>query len=168
VSETWVINASPLILLGKVSGLHWLTSLCDRLLIPAGVAAEIQQGPADDPARIWLSEEGVRWIMPCEPVDPVVAAWDLGMGESEVLSVALRLAAVGTVAVIDDGLARRCASALGVPVRGTLGVVLLARKRGLVPAAKPALEKLIQAGFHIRPALVREALALCGEAQENP
>ena len=59
MSETWVIDASPLILLGKVSGLHWVTALCERLLIPAGVATEIQQGPADDPARIWLANEAL-------------------------------------------------------------------------------------------------------------
>ena len=70
-----------------------------------------------------------------EPMAEVLRAWDLGAGESAVLSWAMKRP--GTLAVLDDFAARKCATALGIPVVGTLGVALLAKKRGVVQDARP-------------------------------
>ena len=40
---------------------------------------------------------------------------------------------------LHDGLARRVAALLGVPLTGTLGLLLDAKKRGLIPAVRPLL-----------------------------
>jgi predicted nucleic acid-binding protein len=40
--ERWVINASPLICLGKIDHLDWLHELATEIVIPRGVAAEIE------------------------------------------------------------------------------------------------------------------------------
>ncbi len=37
MSSRWVVNASPLILLGKVDQLHLLQALTEELIIPEGV-----------------------------------------------------------------------------------------------------------------------------------
>lgn len=68
---------------------------------------------------------------------PELAAWDLGAGETAVLSYAL--ANPGWVAILDDGAARKCAVTFGIAVRGSLAVVILAKKRGLIPQAKQVL-----------------------------
>lgn len=34
----------------------------------------------------------------------------------------------------------------GIPVRGTLGIVITAKLRGVIPAARPVLEQLRQCG----------------------
>ena len=52
---------------------------------------------------------------------------------------------------------------MSVPVRGTLGIVVLAKRHGLVSHAKPVLDQLVKAGFHVAPALLAQALALAGE-----
>ncbi|HID56261.1 TPA: DUF3368 domain-containing protein [Candidatus Poribacteria bacterium] len=64
---------------------------------------------------------------------------------------------------IDDLAARRCASTLGIPVRGTLGLVLIAKQRGLIPAAKPIVEQLLSNGMYLSRKVINKALALVGE-----
>lgn len=66
-------------------------------------------------------------------------------------------------AILDDRAARKCAGVHGLHVRGTLGVILAAKVRRLIPAAKPVCVDLVQAGFHIKPTLLSEALRLVGE-----
>ena len=110
MSRKWVVNASPLILLTKVSHISLLQELCNELVIPGGVAKEILTGPANDLTRIWLNEKGSPLIRDLEQVDPVVAGWDLGLGESQVISWAYKNP--GFEAILDDRAARKCALSL--------------------------------------------------------
>ena len=154
-------NASPLILLGSIGQSGLLRRLCDELIIPTGVAQEVEAGPPSDPARLRLREQGQPLIHPVDSVVPVVAAWDLGLGESHVLS--LCYGAPGREAILDDGPARRCAAALGVPDRGTLAAIVLAKRRGLVPAARPLFEELLAKGLRADERVVARAIQLAGE-----
>ncbi|MDM8007421.1 MAG: hypothetical protein QUV05_14880 [Phycisphaerae bacterium] len=52
MSETWVVNASPVIALARIGQLRFLEELASLLLLPEAVAAEILAGPDDDSARI--------------------------------------------------------------------------------------------------------------------
>jgi len=52
--NTWIVNASPLILLGKINRLDLLEQLCRSLVIPYPVSLEILAGPDLDPAKIWI------------------------------------------------------------------------------------------------------------------
>ena len=54
----WVVNASPLIVLGKLSRLSMLGDLAESIVIPEAVVQEIGQGPENDPAKLWLSGDG--------------------------------------------------------------------------------------------------------------
>ena len=69
----------------------------------------------------------------------------------------------GTEAIVDDLAARRCAHALGVPVRGTLGLVLLGKERRRLPAARPVLEFMRQAGMYLSDRVMERALRMVGE-----
>ncbi len=157
----WVVNASPLILLGKVNHVHLLCNLVTQLVVPQSVAREIDQGPSDDPARQWLASSGHRFILPDPPHAPLIAAWDLGDGEAAVLAWAAQNG--GFEAILDDRAARKCALVHQIPCRGTLGVVWAARRRKLIPSAKPVFDTLIRAGLLVDPELVRAALRLAGE-----
>jgi len=95
-------------------------------------------------------------------VPSIVAAWDLGAGETQVLAHSLSDAGAAT-AVLDDAAARQCGSSLGIPVVGTLGVVLAAKRMGWLPAARPVLEALLADGLYLSASLVTEALAEVGE-----
>jgi predicted nucleic acid-binding protein len=132
-----VLNASPTILLAKIDFLAYLLKLCPQPVIPQGVHEEIQAGAADDPARIWLSGQGRQWIQAAKPIVPAIAAWDLGLGETQVLSWCY--GAPEYEAILDDGQARKCGKTLGVSVRGTLGVIMLARRENLIAVLEPWL-----------------------------
>jgi predicted nucleic acid-binding protein len=161
VARHWAVNASPIILLAKVGQISLLVDLPDRVLIPAGVGQEIDEGPGDDPARQWLNGPGAAHVQETGPIVPLVAGWDLGVGESQVLSWAHQH--TGTEAIVDDQAARTCALSLGIPVRGTLGVVLLAKKEGLIPLVAPVFAELRSAGIRVDPSLLDTALQLAGE-----
>lgn len=100
-------------------------------------------------------------IRDLKQVDPVVAAWDLGLGESQVISWAYKNP--GFEAILDDRAARKCALSLKIPVRGTLGVILLAKKDGRLAKAEPLLNQLVQIGFRLDPDLLRATLRLAKE-----
>jgi predicted nucleic acid-binding protein len=67
------------------------------------------------------------------------------------------------VAVLDDLAGRKAAESLRIPVRGTLGLVLLAKKRGAVTAARPILEDLVRAGMFLSTKVLDRALRIVGE-----
>lgn len=91
------------------------------------------------------------------PPPPVeLIAWDLGAGETAVLTYAL--ANSDWTAIIDDGAARRCARSFSLSHKGTLAVVLLARQRGLIPSAAKVLRDLRANGFRIDDNLVAAVL----------
>ena len=161
MSGKWVVNASPIILLAKAGAIDLLSQLPQELVVPASVATELRRGPSADPARTWLEGLGRQFVRPDLAVATEIAAWDLGMGETAVLNWAYQQREFE--ALVDDRAARKCAQIFGLKVRGTLGVVLAGKVRGLIPNARPVCETLIRSGLHIDPHFVTEALRLVGE-----
>jgi predicted nucleic acid-binding protein len=161
VDRRWVVNASPLILLAKVGHVALLHELTTELVIPRGVVEEVEEGSIDDPARLWLAENGTDDVRDIERSEAVIEAWDLGKGESDVLTWAYQNA--GWEAIVDDRAARNCATALRIPVRGTLGVILLAKQKGKIEKASIVFEQLQDAGLRIDASLLAKALQLAGE-----
>ena len=149
MTKTWVVNSSPTILLGKIQQLNLLTVLCTQLVILQAVADEINDGPIYDPARLWLASSGRGFIRPDVLIPNIVATWDLGAGETQVLSWCL--SNPDCEAVLDDGAARRCANTLGIPMTGTLGVLMRAKKNSQIATLTPLVEQLVQNGFRIDP-----------------
>lgn len=160
-NEKWVVNASPLICLGKMGHLDWLPALAGEIVIPFGVAREIESGPDDDPACHWLRSAGSVHVRPVGDVEADIVGWDLGRGESEVLAWARRHP--DYTALLDDRAARRCADVLNIPVCGTVGVLMRAKRNGLNTHLAPLLEDAVKAGLHVSPAVRSEALRLVGE-----
>jgi len=131
------------------------------VVVPRTVSEEIRRrGPQDPTAQILKTTTWLREVDPVQPSSRVLT-WRLGPGETSVLSWAL--AYPGSIAIVDDLAARRCAEVLGIPLLGTLGVVLKAKRKGLLPAARPAVEKLLAAGMYLSPKILDRALALVGE-----
>jgi len=65
--------------------------------------------------------------------------------------------------ILDDKLGRRIAEMQGFRLTGTAGVLLRAKEKGLIPAVKPAMEKLLSLNFRLKPDLVKAILELAGE-----
>ncbi len=152
-----MVNASPLILLGKVGQVVLLRDLSNELIIPEAVAQEVGEKPDGEKVLGVVAALSTAQIGGAVTVPREVELWDLGRGESAVLTQAA--AGPESRAVVDDLEARRCAQTLEVPVIGTLGVVLRAKRRGLITAARPVVTNLREAGLYLSDALVERALA---------
>lgn len=154
-------NASPIIFLARGGYLDFQQVTSNRVLVPMPVALEIRRRGSEDVTARALDATPWLEVVDPPPVPSVIHAWDLGPGESAVLAWAR--AHPGCEAIIDDLAARRCAATLGVPVRGTLGLVLLAKKRGRIPLARPVLLALRQAGMYLSDRIVNDAFAIVDE-----
>ena len=148
-----VADASPLIALQQIGRLELLEGLFGVIAIPTAVAEEISPSV---PLRPWMMVHGLA-----QPMAPIVLRARLGRGEREALSLAIETRAPRLL--VDERAARRIAEALGLPVIGTLGVLLAARRRGEVDAIRPLVEALQQQGFWIAPSLVERVIAAAGE-----
>jgi predicted nucleic acid-binding protein len=161
VDRALVVNASPLIFLARIDRLDLLVSLAKLLVVPEAVIREIQAGSDRDGTADQLKALPSIIQADDRPLPERIRLWDLGAGESQVLAHGLERP--GSEVVLDDLAARRCARSLDLPMIGTLGVVILCRRRGVISAARPVIEALVAAGLRLKPALMDGALAKVGE-----
>jgi predicted nucleic acid-binding protein len=156
-----VTNSSPLIVLFKSQQAELLPQLFSEILVPQAVWDEVTVAGQNDTASQQLAS--VSWAQQVEigAIAPEVAAWDLGKGESEVLSLALKTP--DCVALIDDKAARRCSQVLGIITLGTGGLLLLAKRRGLIPLVVPKIHALRDAGLWLSEYLVNLLKQQAGE-----
>lgn len=161
MSRLWVVNASPLILLGKIGHVALLSELSEELIVPAVVAREVGAKPGGEPVLAELNSLPNARIEAEIAISSELAVWNLGRGESQVL--ALAGATPGSRAVLDDLEARRCAQSLGLPLIGTLGVILRAKSKGIITAARPVIDHLRRVGLYASDQLIERALAHLGE-----
>lgn len=160
--STWIVNASPLILLGKIDRLDLIEKLCPFFVIPTAVSLEILAGPDDDPAKVWIQSATVcARVVPNPTIPEEIIAWDLGAGETSVIALASAL--TSSICILDDLAARNCAEVFQLRVIGTLGILLKAKAAGLVPRLQPEIDRLVSAGSMLAPSVIHKALGLAGE-----
>ncbi|MFN0121147.1 MAG: DUF3368 domain-containing protein [Blastocatellia bacterium] len=157
LNERVVINASPLITLCKSGQEELLPRLFGEIIVPDGVWKEIMGGNAADPAAQRLRDPAAFSWCQKEPgitIPSLIQAWDLGAGESEVLAFAM--SHPDYLAVIDDAAGRRCARSLNIRVSGTVGLLILAKRRGVIDTVMPGIQALRQAGLWMDDSLTEE------------
>ena len=86
----------------------------------------------------------------------------IGAGESEAISLAIEVEA--RLLLLDDLAARRIALGLHLPIVGTLGLLLAAKRKGLLAAVKPCLDQLLSYEFRVSTGLYDRVLRDAGEA----
>lgn len=162
--EAWVVNASPIILYARIGRLDLIEALAPRVIIPQKVIEEIQHGASKDDT----ANDAVSWAMRYShrnlSIPASVERWDLGPGESQVISVCMATltprenqtadASQPTSphsefrwAVLDDKMARRCVSAHELEMIGSLGIILRAKVKGLINSARPWGASIEGCGF---------------------
>lgn len=160
MAEQAILNASPLIFFSRGRHLGLLRTVLGRAVVPEAVAAEVRRRGPRDPSAAALTESWLE-VVQAPPPNDVILQWGLGPGESAVLALARE--DKNRVAIIDDLAGRKCAASLGIAVRGTLGLVLVAKRRGVIPTARPVLEDLLAAGLYLSRRVLDEALERVGE-----
>jgi uncharacterized protein len=152
-----VSNSSPLIAFAAIDQLPLLPAIVDTILIPPAVAVEIAPSIPDLPR--WLRVENLN-----EAIPDLLLQRSLGPGEREALALAIEARADRIL--LDDLPARTIARTLNLSVTGTVGVLLVAKRHGLVPHVRPCLDALVKASFFVGPGLYDDVLRLAGEFQE--
>jgi len=154
MTHWWILNASPIICLASAGYLELIDKLAEKLCIPGAVADEILCGPKEDHARQILSANRYPFLQ-VEPL-PEVLAWDLGQGETAVLSYALNNP--GWTAIIDDRAARKCANSFAIPCLGTIAIIIRARQQGIIASASEGIRALKDSGIWLDDNVIRAAL----------
>ena len=157
-----VSNSGPLIHLSSIGQLNLLSDLWGRILVPAEVYREVVVAGEGLPGSREVA--AAPWIDHAEISGPpsIVRALDgLGAGEAETIATAVDVGA-GLI-LLDDRQARSVARRLGLTVRGTLGVLLLAKASRLIERVEPHLRALVANGIWLSSAMIDEVLASAGE-----
>ncbi len=141
-----VVNTSPLILLAKIERLDLLKQLYEITLVPEAVRGEIEAKPGRVADRVGsLIRSGVFQLHSVEARFIERLTVELGKGERETIALALETHA--DLVVIDDLEGRQFARNLGLPLTGTIGVLVEARERKLISSIRLELDHLIEAGM---------------------
>jgi predicted nucleic acid-binding protein len=158
-----ISDTSPLINLAWIGRFSLLEQLYSSLLIPPSVWQEAVQVGVGQPGSAEI--KAANWIQVVEVQNtPLVIALqqDLDAGEAEAIALALEKNA--DLLLIDERLGRKTASHFGLSYIGLIGVLISAKRRGLLTALKPELDKLRQvAGFYISEPLYHRILEDQGE-----
>lgn len=158
--EKVVLNASPIIILYKAHMENILPQLFKAIVIPKYVFDEITKTKIKDRAKVELPKQACYKIAKIG-IDDAIAGWDLGKGESSVLSFALKNKEYR--AVIDDAAARKCARTYNIGVLGTGSILLLAKRKGVIISLEEALQEIRKAGLWISDGLIKILKEKAGE-----
>lgn len=160
-----VSDTSPLSNLAIVGYVSLLKEIYTTVIIPQAVANELNNVNDEDmEIKQLLSLEWIQieQITNSELVNRLRNENNLDLGEAEAITLALELKADDLL--IDERLGRREAIRLGLSITGVLGVLLVAKKRGLISSVKPIIDALItKANFRISHQLYEEVLRTANE-----
>lgn len=148
-----VINTSPLIVLFKSQLTYLLPPLFTEIIVPAAVWGEIVKAGKIDIASQELPNANWAKQVTISEISALIVPWGIDLGESEVLTFALEN--IGYRAVIDDAAARKVATSLNIPFMGTLGVLVLAKKQGLITSIDEPIQALQKAGLWLSHDLIQ-------------
>ena len=151
-----VSNASPLISLGAVGRLELLHQLFGEISVPRAVFDETRS--VNLRAEDWIVSRNVE-----KDFVSLALEGELDRGESEAIALAVELQA--DLLLMDERRGRRVASRFSLRVLGTLGVLIEAKRSGLLLEIEPVLNDLqTKAGFRTSSALNQRILEAAGEA----
>lgn len=150
-----VSDTSPLTSLLTVGEAELLVRLFGEVRIPEAVEAELRRSHPSLPA--WLRIQPVR-----DAAKARLYMQSVDRGEAEAIALAEELHADHLL--MDERKGRRLAQQRGLVVVGLLGVVLMAKRRALIPSARGLLQQLDEkAGVYLGNELLESALKTVGE-----
>lgn len=157
-----VPDAGPLIYLAGAGKIELLRVLYADVVVPRVVYDEVTVAGAGMTGSAEVA--AAHWIRVVEQAPDAALLDRLDVGEAAAIPLA---AALGAILLVDDGEARTVAGERGIPVIGSLGVLLGAKQRGHLAAVRPVLERMVELGMFVSPALRTRVLVLAGEVDEG-
>ncbi len=155
-------NTGPLIGLAKINRLDILQKLFSQVEIPPAVQRELLSGGRPETDLIVKALGDFIQVIALALFSPAVqlATYRLGLGEQEAIALAHQR---GALLLIDDRAGRIAARKLGIPVTGLAGILIEAKKAGIVSQVVSSLNEIRKRGYWLSDELIREAARLAGE-----
>jgi predicted nucleic acid-binding protein len=130
------------------------------VIIPEMVYKEVSREGKPEAGKIVAWAQGKVQKTGKQPLFQAVNL-SLDAGESE--AIALYWERCADFLLIDEQRGRRLAAQSGIKIIGTLGILLLAKEKGLVNAVKPFLDQLWESPIRISDLLYQDILKLANE-----
>ena len=161
-----VADAGPLIALSRIDRLALLNDVYGPIIVPSAVFSELRVD-SDRPGARVLSGAFAQGAIESRPLgtgsEDELARMSrvLDPGEASAILLAEQLRA--RFLLIDERRGRQIARARGISVVGVAGVLLVAKRSGLLESVGMALAELSRHRYRLSDALVQEVLRLAGE-----
>jgi predicted nucleic acid-binding protein len=157
-----VSNSGPIIHLSMGRQIGLIPRLFGEVLVPRTVYREVVEDGAGLPGSLELRT--ATWTRVVD-VDRTSFARLAGehLDPGETAAIALSIQERAERLLVDDREARDVAARLGIPVIGTLGILLAGLRVGAISRIAPVLAQMKQQGFWVSPQLERDVLRQAGE-----
>jgi uncharacterized protein len=157
-----VSDSSPIRALHHLGLLSLCRDLYHTVIIPAAVQQELRRPTSTCPALEIADHAGFEVRTPgSNPVDLGVPA-DLDAGETEAIVLAIEMRA--DLVLMDERKGTEVARQLGLATIGVLGVLLEAKRKGLIDHILPMVDRLVaELRFFVSPTLRQRLVDLARE-----
>lgn len=150
-----VVNSTPLISLSLINQLELLNQLFDEVIIPAAVYQEVVISGATKPGAIELNNASwiqVQSVTTSSSIEPLL----LGLERGELEVILLAVSIQPNWVIIDEKLARRVAKAMGLSVKGTIGILMAGFYTGYMSKQETldSLQQLIEHGIRLNSQII--------------
>jgi predicted nucleic acid-binding protein len=146
-----IADTTCFIILSKINELQLLKDLYGTIYTTVDIASEF-----NSPLPEWVI---IRHIAD----DQKKQILELQIDKGEASAIALALEIPKSVVVLDDLKARILAEKLGINITGTIGIIVKAKLRGVIPSIVPLLTKIKETNFRLSTAIITYALKEAGE-----
>lgn len=156
-----IADSGPLICLARINQLELLPRLFTKILVPPEVWDEVAVRGKDHLGAYEVSL--VTWMTIQAPDPQLVKPLSILVDTGEAQAIALAQTTDDCTILLDDARARKIAHRLNIKQIGTIGLLLRAKRRGLVETIRPHIDALVENGIYIRKELIDAVLKDAGE-----
>ena len=146
MSKTIISDTSCFIILSKIGELELLQQLFGNVVTTPEIVAEFGEILPDWIEVISVQDKYKKQL------------FELQVDSGEASAMALALEIENSLLIMDDYKARRLAQTLNIGYTGTIGIIILAKQKGIINSIKPILAKIKETNFHISADLELQAL----------
>jgi predicted nucleic acid-binding protein len=155
-----VSDTSPVIALIRINQIQLLPTLFHEVVIPTAVREELSLARFTEEELIIY--KSCNWLIEKTVSNTVILNADLDKGEAEAIVLAKQLHA--DFLLIDETAGRKVAMNEGVRIIGVIGLLLVAKEKGLITEVKILIDALIaKSDFWISEKLYKNVLLQAGE-----
>lgn len=159
-----VSNTGPIIGLAKIDQLFLLKKIASEVLIPPMVYRELLGKVGIESERIDHALNEFLRVTDLNPLEPSIEMTISGLGDGERQAIGLASTVKGDVLLLlDDRAGREVAKQLNIPTTGLVGLLLLAKKKGILENIGSLIDDLRIQGYWLSDEVVEVIKRLGGE-----